>query len=35
MYREMGMDFWLEQAKVGLSDSGHARPAVEILGLSR
>jgi class 3 adenylate cyclase/tetratricopeptide (TPR) repeat protein len=35
MYREMGMDFWLEQAKVGVPDSGHARPAVEILGLSR
>ena len=35
MYREMGMGFWFEQARVGLSDSGHVRPAVEILGLSR
>jgi class 3 adenylate cyclase/tetratricopeptide (TPR) repeat protein len=35
MYREMGMGFWLEQASVGLSDSGHIRPGVEIIGLSR
>jgi tetratricopeptide (TPR) repeat protein len=35
MYREMGMNFWLEQTRIGLSDPGHVRPAVEILDLSR
>jgi class 3 adenylate cyclase/tetratricopeptide (TPR) repeat protein len=35
MYREMGMCFWLEQARVDLSDSGHVRPAVDVLGVSR
>jgi class 3 adenylate cyclase/tetratricopeptide (TPR) repeat protein len=34
MYREMGMGFWFEQARAGLSDPGHVRPAVEILGLN-
>jgi predicted ATPase/class 3 adenylate cyclase len=35
MYREMGMGFWLEQARVGLSDCGNLPPAVEIRGLNR
>jgi class 3 adenylate cyclase/tetratricopeptide (TPR) repeat protein len=35
MYRDMGMGFWLEQAKVGLSDSRHFRPADGILELGR
>jgi predicted ATPase/class 3 adenylate cyclase len=30
MYREMGMGFWFDQARVGLSDSGNVPPAVEI-----
>jgi class 3 adenylate cyclase/tetratricopeptide (TPR) repeat protein len=34
MYREMGMSFWLGQATVGLSDSGHVLPAVDTLGPS-
>jgi tetratricopeptide (TPR) repeat protein len=35
MYREMDMSFWLDQATVGLSDSGHVLPAVDTLGPSR
>jgi tetratricopeptide (TPR) repeat protein len=35
MYREMGMGFWLEQARGGLSDCGNLPPAVEIPGLNR
>jgi len=30
MYSEMGMGYWLEQATVGLSGSGHVRPAVDL-----
>jgi tetratricopeptide (TPR) repeat protein len=35
MYREMGMGFWLAEARVSLSDSGHVQPDIDILGLSR